>query len=103
MEEGRPGLHTGRSTAKSGRFTARKNTVQGDRGGSSGSRSVAGSFMVDQPANLPGLAETSSGVEISLPASRCPSLPAPAPPRELAREAASGKRLVAPASRNVKF
>ena len=103
MEEGRPGLHTGRSTAKSGRFTARKNTVQGDRGGSSGSRSVAGSFMVDQPANLPGLAETSSGVEISLPASRCPSLPAPAPPRELAREAASGKRLVTPASGNVKF
>ena len=103
MEEGRPGLHTGRSTAKSGRFTARKNTVQGDRGGSSGSRSVAGSFMVDQPANLPGLAETSSGVEISLPAARCPSLPAPAPPRELAREAASGKRLVAPASGNVKF
>ena len=103
MEEGRPGLHTGRSTAKSGRFTARKNTVQGDRGGSSGSRSVAGSFMVDQPANLPGLAETSSGVEISLPAARCPSLPAPAPPRELAREAASGKRLVTPASGNVKF
>ena len=103
MEEGRPGLHTGRSTAKSGRFTARKNTVQGDRGGSSGSRSVAGSFMVDQPANLPGLAETSSGVEISLPAASCPSLPAPAPPRELAREAASGKRLVTPASGNVKF
>ena len=58
--------------------------------------------MVDQPANLPGLAETSSGVEISLPASRCPSLPAPAPPRG-SREAASGKRLVAPASGNVKF
>ena len=59
--------------------------------------------MVDQPANLPGLAETSSGVEISLPAASCPSLPAPAPPRELAREAASGKRLVTPASGNVKF
>ena len=58
--------------------------------------------MADQPANLPGLAETSSGVEISLPAARCPSLPA-RPPRELAREAASGKRLVTPASGNVKF
>ena len=101
MEEGRPGLHTGRSTAKSGRFTARKNTVQGDRGGSSGSRSVAGSFMVDQPANLPGLAETSSGVEISLPASRCPS-PRACAAAQLARRPGD-KRLVTPASGNVKF